>query len=119
MKWCFCLFVLALLGAVPRLAGSQANPSSPNTADYTVNVPSSPAWTDSNIELQPGDDLQITGESASGGCHADGIKKTGTATPIVATAPWGALIGRIGSAPPFVVGSKYDAKVSRPGPLYL
>ena len=119
MKWCFRVVFLVSLGSLPVLAQSPANPSTPTSSQYNLTVPSAPPWTDSNIELQPGDDLQITGESASGGCHADGIKKAGSATPIVAAAPWGALIGRIGSGPAFLVGSKYESKASQQGSLYL
>ncbi|HXN21659.1 MAG TPA: LssY C-terminal domain-containing protein [Candidatus Dormibacteraeota bacterium] len=88
------------------------------------------SWTDSGIDLHPGDRLTITAKGVleylgSGESGPEGLPRTYKdllrILPIN-QAGRGALIGRIGDAEiaqPFVVGSKHAVVVRRPGRLFI
>jgi hypothetical protein len=88
------------------------------------------SWTDSGIDLHSGDRLTITAKGAleylgSGESGPEGLPRTFKdllrILPIN-QAGRGALIGRIGDAEiaqPFVVGSKHEVVVRRPGRLFI
>lgn len=88
------------------------------------------SWTDSGIDLRPGDRVTITAKGAleylgGGQSGPEGLPRTFKdllrILPIN-QAGRGALIGRIGNAEtaqPFVVGAKHEITVRRPGRLFI
>ena len=95
-----------------------------------VDVPATQAWTDTQINLKPGDAIVITAEgtlqlpqakSCGPGGQPRGFRDLLKAYP-VNEAGLGALIGRIGSsdaAQPFLVGERKEVQVRRTGHLFL
>jgi len=83
-------------------------------------------WTDTGMDLQPGDDVTITYVSGKwspwAGGHYDAIGSGGdprcdcNVLPGVSHA---ALIGRVGEADPFLVGARYEQTVGQGGRLWL
>lgn len=83
-------------------------------------------WTDTGIDLQPGDDLSIvyvSGEwSPWPGGHYDALGFGGdprcdcNVLPGVSHA---ALIGHLGEADPFLVGGRYEQAIGQGGRLWL
>ena len=106
--------------------------------DYYTEWPAAPAgavqleieaqrgWTDTGMDLQPGDEVSIayvSGEwSPWAGGHYDAIGSGGdprcncNVLPGVSHA---ALIGRVGEADPFLVGARYVQTVGQGGRLWL
>ncbi len=97
---------------------------------YELEVPGSAQWTDTGIDLLPGDRVTVT---ATGKIHGGQFGDTGpgglkrTWRDLLAILPVneagnGALVGRIGdhnAAVPFVVGEKKDVGVVQSGRLFL
>jgi len=93
-------------------------------------VPASGQWTDTGIEVKPGDKVTITGSgtlqfAGSGAVGPEGLARTWAdvmqALPLN-KAGRGALIARIGNDPavvPFLVGAKKQFTVTQPGHLFL
>jgi hypothetical protein len=80
------------------------------------------SWTGSDIQIQKGDTLRIeaSGTIDHGGpkCGPDGnpsITPNGDAA--IQNARWGALIGKIGSGDPFIIGSSYQGIAPNSGSL--
>lgn len=100
------------------------------TAPQEIEVPASQPWTDTGIDVRPGDALLVTAEGAlqlpgERTCgpdgHPRGFRDLLKAYPSN-DAGLGALIGRIGSsdaAQPFLVGASKEIKVRRNGRLFL
>ena len=87
------------------------------------------AWTDSGIDVSPGDKVTITSQGAlsilGASVTADGMSRSWSdvirSLP-VNSAGAGALIARIGNDPavvPFLIGAKKEFTVNRPGRLFL
>ena len=117
----FC-WICSLLGAQnPAPATSLAATQTPPVAtQYEINVSATPAWTDTHIDLHPGEAVQITSTGTTGGCNADGLKKSNSGVLAISSALPGALIGKLGeNATPFVVGSGKQTTVSEAGHLFL
>lgn len=79
-------------------------------------------WTDSGISIQKGDRITIyaSGTVNHGGpsCGADGNSSlTPYGDAVVPSARYGALVGKIGTAEPIVVGSNYEVVAPRNGNL--
>ncbi len=79
-------------------------------------------WTDSGIQVQKGDVITIyaSGTVNHGGpnCGADGNSNlTPYGDAVVPSARYGALVGKIGTAEPIVVGSNYEVVAPRNGNL--
>ncbi len=77
-------------------------------------------WIDSGIEVHRGDTItiQAKGYINHGGptCGPDGnIGKTPFGDAVIPNARYGALIGRIGSGDPIIIGSHYEGVVSHEG----
>src|SRR5579862_6995274 len=103
------------------------------TAPTAIDVPSSQAWTDTNIDLLRGDSIVLTATgtlTVTSGRDQGTIEAAGKArgfrdmikTYPVNTAGLGMLIGRIGSsdaAEPFAVGARKEMQVLRAGRLFL
>jgi Ca2+-binding EF-hand superfamily protein len=94
----------------------------------TVAVSSQQAWTDTGITLRAGDPIMIRASgriqfSGNGRDVAEPDGARGRAPTAAAPLPHvdiGALIGRIGNSPPFLIGSDSgDLRAPRDGPLYL
>lgn len=96
----------AVLGALLPAAAAQAAPHNPITTAY---VPGSGQWVDSGAYLRPGLSLvTATGTVVGPGGISGANGVAGCVAPNNAPDPGarcGALIGRIGSGTPFVVGN--------------
>ena len=101
--------------------------ASPSAKQLDVNAAA--AWTDSGIDVSPGDKVTITSEGAltilGASVTADGMTRSWSdvirSLP-VNSAGAGALIARIGNDPavvPFLIGAKKEFTVNRPGRLFL
>jgi LssY C-terminus len=95
---------------------------SPNAApgrDYSFTISTAQPWTDTGVDLQLGELLQI---NASSGENCDPAGTSGSASsglPVV-SAPAGALIARLeAQGVPVLIGSGRQLKVKTPGHLYL
>lgn len=94
-----------------------------------MDVRASSTWTDSGIDVVPGDKVTITTEGAltilGASVTADGMTRSWNdvirSLP-VNSAGTGALIARVGNDPavvPFLIGAKKEFTVNRPGRLFL
>jgi len=129
MKWLVSL-VGALALSVCAAAQKQPSSTSSSTTTHEVDVPGSAQWTDTGVDLLPGQSVTITATGTlqfmDGGAPgpqgaARSWKDLLRSMPVNA-AGRGALIGRIGSddaAQPFLVGSQLQLKVRAPGRLFL
>jgi hypothetical protein len=112
------------------VSSSSAAPAKARKLAYELDVPGASQWTDTGIELVPGDRVVIT---AAGNIQIAAAQKSGPeglprswrdllrALP-VSSAGSGALIGRVGdpaTALPFLVGTSKELTVSSGGHLYL
>jgi LssY C-terminus len=112
----------------PQSQPQTASPSS--TGGKQLDVSASSGWTDTGIELHPGDRVTITGTGslqfqASGVTGPNGLERTWRdvmqSLPLN-SAGRGALIARIGNSPavvPFLVGAQKEFTVTNPGRLFL
>jgi hypothetical protein len=108
------------LMAMP-LTVAQSSSAAAAQAPREITVSSAQPWTDTQVDLHPGDVLQITATPDKGSCAPDGTKNSPSNNlPLAAAAP-GALIGTLSAdkAAPFAVGSSKELKVDQPGRLYL
>lgn len=104
------------------------SPSGTRLLNYRVAVLGSQQWTDTKIDLLPGDKIEFAGSGqlslVGRDCSPDGLAR-GWADLISSLPVNGvgkcALIGRIGDteAVPFAIGSKKEVEVRRAGRLYL
>ena len=117
------LLVLPLLAATCVFvdAGAQDESAGVDSQSFSLRVPASQAWTDTRIEVQPGDKLQIFALPGEGGCSPEGLKNEYDRDLPVAGAAPGALIGRVGkdASTSFAIGAKKDWKAPKAGRLYM
>ncbi len=110
-------------------ATAPAIPPGNRLLDYRVQVVGKQQWTDTKIDLQPGDKVEFTGSGKlslmARDCSPDGLAR-GWADLISSLPVNGsgkcALIGRIGNADqavPFIIGSKKTIDVRTAGRLFL
>lgn len=100
---------------------AQTTPSAAPAAgnDYSFNVSTSQPWTDTGVDLQTGDVLDITA-SGSQSCGPLGVSGASTQGLPVADALPGALIAKLqAQGTPTLVGNSNEVKVDAPGHLYL
>lgn len=116
--------VLGLSLAVASLAPASAwSQSASGGLDFAYTISTSQPWTDTGLDLQSGDLLEITaGSAASSGCDPRGV--SGAAKPAalpVTSAPAGALIARLHAhgASPLLVGSGTELRIAEPAHLFL
>jgi len=86
--------------------------------DFTYTIATTQAWTDTGLDLQAGDSLQISASSA--GCDPRGAGG-GSAMGPLASAPAGALVARLhaqGSAP-VLIGAGRELRITEPSHLFL
>ncbi len=116
---------LSLIAGFVLLAAAFTRPASAQfqiaTAgrDYSFTISTAQPWTDTGVDLQAGDVLQIHSSSGET-CDPAGVSGgLGTGLPVV-SAPAGALIARLRSQGVAVlVGSGKQLKVEEPGHLFL
>ncbi len=118
-----CLSLMAgsfvLLAAVSNLTASAQFQIATAGRDYSFTISTAQPWTDTGVDLQTGDVLQIH-SSPRETCDPAGVSGgPGTGLPVV-SAPAGALIARLQSQGlPVLVGSGKQLKVDEPGHLFL
>jgi hypothetical protein len=113
-------FLLAFGCLLTALAWPQA-PSGGQEFLYTIST--SQPWTDTSLDLQSGDFVQITASrTGSSECDPRGVSGAvhGNGLPL-ASAPVGALIGRLHAhgASPFLIGSGTELRIEEPSHLFL
>ena len=87
--------------------------------DYSFTVSTAQPWTDTGVDLQAGDILQIHSSSGEN-CDPAGVSGASSAGVPVVSAPAGALIARLQSQGlPVLVGSGKELKAEEPGHLFL
>jgi uncharacterized low-complexity protein len=119
----FTVVSFFLYSAVFCVLASRAwSQTSPTGQDFTYTIPTSQLWTDTGLDLQSGDVVQISASSAgSSGCDPRGLSGAAqTAVPLT-SAPAGALIARLHaqSASPLLVGSGTELRIEEPSHLFL
>lgn len=131
--------MLALLLAA---CGGALPPAAPTTTamprTQTITVPAAAGWVETGAIIAPGNRLVIAAEgtvvlidgggpitAAGGAIRCDRDKAEARAgmrfdlACLLDGAPFGAVIGRIGDGPPFLIGSAADLTADRGGPLLL
>jgi len=119
--WILSLAV-ASIGVAPLHA--QSTPSTPKE-ELTFEVSAAQPWTDTNIDLQPGDAIKITASATGSGspaCNPQGVNGAapGSNLPVPTAAP-GALIAKLheqGAAPMFV-GASEELHIQEASHLFL
>jgi hypothetical protein len=92
--------------------------------DFNYKISTAQAWTDTGLDLHPGDELLISAAGANGDtdCNPDGSAgaPAAAAKAPLATAPPGALIARLEeNASPLLVGSHAELRATESGHLYF
>jgi hypothetical protein len=118
-----CLNLMAggfvVLAAVSNLPASAQFQIATAGRDYSFTISTAQPWTDTGVDLQTGDVLQIH-SSPGETCDPAGVSGgPSTGLPVV-SAPAGALIARLQpQGVPVLVGSGKQLKVEEPGHLFL
>jgi len=90
--------------------------------DYKFTIPTAQPWTDTGVDLQPGDVLAVTAAPSASGCDPAGVASTNSAAqnlPVPAANP-GALITRLQeNGPAALVGASQQLRVAESGHLFL
>lgn len=111
-----CLLVFILLCAGSAVVAAQGQ-------DFSYKISTGQAWTDTGLDLHPGDELLVSATGANGdtGCNPDGSAGApAAATKALATAPPGALIARLEeNGSPLLVGSHGELRAAATGHLYF
>ncbi len=111
------LVVLAGVSAVPVVSAQFQIATA--ARDYSFTISTAQPWTDTGVDLQAGDILQVHSSSGEN-CDPAGVSGAArTGVPVV-SAPAGALIARLQSqGVPVLIGSSRQLKVEEPGHLFL
>ncbi len=113
-------FLALEIVAITSLAVGQgiAQPPTPAAGnDYSFNVSTTEPWTDTGVDLQSGDVLNITASSTQN-CDPQGVAGTSAQSLPVATALPGALIAKLeAQGTPLLIGK--EVNVDAPGHLFL
>ena len=111
-----CVYGVILSVILFSLLGfGQDRPQSPS-ADYKFQVPAGNVWTDTGLDLNPGDRIQIRGGILDCGSPAASEK----AHLPLPSAPGGALLARLhAEAPPVSASPDADIPIVDPSHLYL
>jgi hypothetical protein len=121
MKLTPALELAAIVSLVVSQGFTQTVPSTTPAAgnDYTFDVSTTQAWTDTAVDLQTGDVLSITASSAKK-CDPLGVSGASTQGLPVANGLSGALIAKLQPAGvPIAIGSSKELNVDAPGHLFL
>jgi hypothetical protein len=101
-------------------AQNQVQAGSSAAVVSNVVVSSGQDWTDSQIDLQSGDVLQIDATPGKGGCGPGAVRTTSPSPSLtVNTALPGALIAKVDDGTPFLIGSHKTLAIDQPGHLFL
>ena len=108
---------------------NQLAPSGQGGGDLDFTIPSTQGWTDTGIDLHPGDVLQITASAtpAEGGTSGQACDPAGTSNissqsglPLSSAVP-GALLAKLSpqSPAPVLIGAQRQLKIDQAGHLFL
>src|ERR1700690_3320475 len=87
--------------------------------DYSFSISTAQPWTDTGVDLQAGDILQVNSTS-TGNCDPAGVSGASSNGAPVVSAPAGALIARLQpQGIPVLVGSGKQLKADSAGHLFL
>jgi len=115
----FKVAAIASLAVCQNLAQTAPSATQAIGSDYSFNVSTIQPWTDTGLDLQTGDVLEIT---AGGTQKCDPLGVSGASThglPIASALP-GALIAKLqAQGSPVLIGSSKEVKVDAPGHLFL
>jgi hypothetical protein len=120
-RWIVALKVVSVVFLTVCVGAAQTAPSTTPAAgnDYSFTVSTTQPWTDTGLELQAGDVLEIT---AGGTQKCDPLGVSGASAqglPVASALP-GALIAKLqAQATPILVGSSKEVKADAPGNLFL
>jgi hypothetical protein len=110
---------LAVLWLLPARAWSQ---TSSEGQDFTYTISTSTPWTDTGLDLQSGDLLQVFASSAaSSGCDPRGVSAAPQTALPLPSALAGALIARLHAqgASPILIGTGAELHVEEPSHLFF
>src|SRR5271170_3309402 len=116
-RWIFALKVVV----IASLAACQgvAQTATPASNDYSFNVSTTEPWTDTGVDLQTGDALNITA-SGTQNCDPQGVSGASAQNLPVTTALPGALIAKLqAQGTPLLIGNSDEVNVEAPGHLFL
>jgi hypothetical protein len=120
-RWIAALNVLAIacLGVCHGIAQTAASAAPAPGSDYSFDISTTLPWTDTGLDLQTGDVLNITSSGAQK-CDPSGVNGASAQALPIANALPGALIAKLqAQAVPVVIGNSKDVKVDAPGRLFL
>lgn len=121
MDWIRTITIIAITSLAVCQGVAQTTSSAAPAAgnDYSLNVSTSQPWTDTGVDLQTGDVLDITA-SGTQSCGPLGVSGASTQGLTVADALPGALIAKLqAQGTPTLVGTSKQVTVDAPGHLYL
>jgi LssY C-terminus len=117
--WTLNLLTIAFLLVWQGIAQTTPAASPAPGNDYSFNISTTQPWTDTGVELQTGDVLEIT---AGGSQVCDPLGVSGASAqnlPVVSALP-GALIAKLqAQGSPVLIGSSKEVKADAPGQLFL
>ncbi len=114
-RWIWALNVVAIASLFLCQGIAQTAPTTAN--DYSFNIPTTQPWTDTGVDLQTGDVLNIT---ASGKCDPLGVSGASAQGLPVSDALPGALIAKLqAQGTPVLIGSSKEVTVDAAGHLFL
>ncbi|MFZ0731790.1 MAG: LssY C-terminal domain-containing protein [Candidatus Sulfotelmatobacter sp.] len=115
------ILIIACFAACSGWALAQSS----STQQLTFQVSSTPQWTDTGLDLQSGDVLEISATSALSGSQAcdpnGGSGAAATASLPLPSAPAGALLAKLHSqgAAPILIGTNSERKIDESSHLFL
>src|ERR1700678_3419885 len=114
-RWIWALNVVAI-ASISACQG-MAQTASTTGNDYSFNISTTQPWTDTGVDLQTGDVLNIT---ATGKCDPQGVSSASAeGLPVTGALP-GALIARLQTqGVPLLIGSSQTVNVDAAGHLFL
>jgi hypothetical protein len=114
-RWIRALNVVVIASLGVRSGIAQTASTAAN--DYSFNISTTQAWTDTGVDLQTGDVLNIT---ASGKCDPQGVSGASAQGLPLADALPGALIAKLqAQGTPVLIGSSKEVTVDAAGHLFL
>lgn len=99
-----------------------ASAQAPGPREVELDIVAGEDWAATGIDVRPGDSLSMeAGEATLSGdpMSPDGLADISSDNVIEPKLPYAALIGRIGGGPVFLVGARYEDKMTAAGPLQL
>jgi hypothetical protein len=120
MRFTLTLKVVAIAFFAVLQVFAQTPSTTPATGnDYSFDVSTTQPWTDTGVDLQTGDVLEITATAAKE-CDPVGVSGASAQGLPVANALPGALIAKLeAQGVPVLIGSSKEVKVDAPGHLFL